>query len=109
LECGRSSYRLPISPHTTMVPSRDAKAVAAATALQGASRIFILSDEPKAHGRLCGMAPPFRADTPYSRFWPRGYASTGDRGPAQEAQPERLGTLGGSHERPPMCRLEMTG
>jgi hypothetical protein len=37
LECGRSSYRLPISPHTTIVLSRDAKTVAAATA--GASRI----------------------------------------------------------------------
>jgi hypothetical protein len=40
LECGSSSYRLPTSFHTTIVPSRDAKAVAAATALQVASRIL---------------------------------------------------------------------
>ena len=42
LECGRSSYRLPISPHTTIVPSRVAKAVAAATALK-ALRAFLSS------------------------------------------------------------------
>ena len=40
LECGRSSYRLACLPHKT-------KAVAAATALQGASRIFMQRGEPE--------------------------------------------------------------
>jgi hypothetical protein len=36
-------------------------------------------------------SPPFRADTLFSLFWRRGCASTGDRGPAQEAQPQQKG------------------
>jgi len=50
LECGGSTPPL-------VRPRSNPKAVAAATALQGAARIFILSGEPRAHGRLCGMAP----------------------------------------------------
>src|SRR5208337_843642 len=42
LECGSSSYRLADVPH-------EPKAVAAATALQGASRIFMQRGEPKDH------------------------------------------------------------
>jgi hypothetical protein len=45
LEYGSSSYRLAYVPH-------EPKAVAAATALQGASRIFMQRGEPKDHGHL---------------------------------------------------------
>src|ERR1035437_4897911 len=40
--------------------NRTRKARGAATALQGAARIFIVGGEPKDHGRLCGKALPFR-------------------------------------------------
>ena len=54
--------------------NRRRKAVAAATALQGASRIFIVSGAPKAHGRLCGKAKPFhtagrRSRVKHSQGW----------------------------------------
>jgi len=49
LECGSSSYRLPTSPHTIIAPSPHAKAVAAATALQGAAH----GGETNTPGRLC--------------------------------------------------------
>jgi hypothetical protein len=49
LDCGSSSYRSPL--HIGRM-NRGRKAVAAATAVQSASRIFMRSGEPQAHGNL---------------------------------------------------------
>jgi hypothetical protein len=54
LECGSSSYRLGVSAQHDRGMKRSRKAVAAATALQGAAHIFVVGGAPKAHGRLCG-------------------------------------------------------
>ncbi len=58
LECGSSSYRLSLPPQHICRMSRRRKAVAAATALQGASRIFIASRMPQGAWTLCVREQP---------------------------------------------------
>jgi len=84
LDCGRGSYRFLI---LAALAHPKLKAVAGATALQGASRIFIPSGEPEAH-EVC-------AQDDYDPVTPRTIRPSPGRGDRKVTTPKMMSPLPG--------------